>query len=68
MTEIIKQDAETTALREELRGLLQKYKIDENFVVDKEDLPMVVGALSATDIEKAFIDDEGFLMIEYTGN
>jgi hypothetical protein len=68
MTEIIKYDEDAAALAAELRDLLRKYKIDENFVVDKADLAMVVGALSATDIEKAFIDDEGFLMIEYTGD
>jgi hypothetical protein len=68
MTEIINYDEDAAALAAELRNLLRKYKIDENFVVDKADLAMVVGALSATDIERVFIDEEGALMIEYTGD
>lgn len=57
-----------TDLELELRQLLYKHKIDVNYVVDEQDLPMVVGALSAKDIEAVYVDAEGGLVIEYTGD
>ena len=59
---------ETLSYRSKLQILLQYHNINENFIVDEEDVPMVVIALNQDDINSVEVDNEGGLVIGYAGD
>jgi DNA-binding LacI/PurR family transcriptional regulator len=59
---------ETLSYRAKLLILLKRHNISENFIVDEEDVPMVVMALNQDDINSVEVDDEGGLVIGYSGD
>ena len=64
---IIKFD-QTLSYNDKLNILLKHHNIKENFVVDGDDIPMLVMALNQDDISSVTIDEEGVLEIGYYGD
>ena len=59
---------DTLSYSDKLDILLKHHNIKKHFVVDEEDLPMIVMALNQDDIESIIIDDEGAIEIGYSGD
>jgi hypothetical protein len=59
---------EALSYRAKLQMLLKHHNINENFVVDEEDVPMVVMALNQDDISTVKVDDDGAIEIGYYGD
>jgi hypothetical protein len=59
---------ETLSYRNKLDILLKHHNIDKNFIVDEEDVPMVVMALNQDDVNSVEVDNEGGLVIGYSGD
>ena len=59
---------ETLSYSDKLDILLKHHNIKKHFVVDEEDLPMIIMALNQNDISSVDIDDEGILEIGYYGD
>ena len=56
-----------TTYEQKLQVLLQHHNIPKNFIVDGDDVPMLVMALNQDDISTVNIDNEGAIEIEYYG-
>ena len=59
---------ETLSYRDKLQMLLKHHNINENFIVDEEDVPMVVMALNQDDISSVKVDEDGAIEIGYYGD
>lgn len=57
------------SIDDKIKNLLLKYNITEPIIIDREeDKPMILMALSQTDIVSVKIDEENGLVIEYEGS
>ena len=65
MTELVLVESDN---RKKIYQLLESYGITEKILIDNEAEFVVLNALMATDIEAVFIDHEGALVINYTGD
>ena len=58
---------EDTTYEAKLQVLLKHHNISKNFIVDGDDIPMLVMALNQDDISTVKVDDEGAIEIGYYG-
>jgi hypothetical protein len=64
MTELVLVESETL---KKIYEILESYGIKEKILIDNEAEVAVLGALIASDIETVYIDEEGALVVNYTG-
>jgi hypothetical protein len=65
MTELALVESDT---RKKIYEILESYGIKEKILIDNEAEGAVLNALMASDIEAVYIDEEGALVINYSGN
>jgi hypothetical protein len=65
MTELVLIESDT---RKKIYEILESYGVTEKILIDNEAEPAILNALMAPDIESVFIDHEGALVINYTGD
>lgn len=66
---LIEFNGDTFTDKEKLQILLAHHNlIDKVKIEDDDDIPLLVMALNQDDVEKIKIDDEGALVIEYSGD
>jgi len=57
-----------TNRRKRIYQILESYGVKEKILIDNEAEEMIYNALQQSDIEEVFIDNEGGLVIHYSGN
>lgn len=54
--------------KKQIYQLLRSYGVHEKILIDNEAEDALLFALSENDIERVYVDEEGALMITYTGD
>lgn len=65
---IIEFKDESLTPKEKLQILLAYHNVPKHFVVDDNDIPMILMALNQDDVETITVNDDGSMEIGYSGD
>lgn len=54
--------------RKRIHELLESFGVKDSIIIDNEAEDAILGALTAPDVEEVFIDHEGALVINFSGD